>query len=230
MSGRFAPGGGTGVVVTVGATGGRLAGGGAMDGAGADGAGVDAGATGGSAWSDGDGRWAPAGTGGLEPGGIGGGTMGVATLAGGIGVVVGKGVCSRGPCDSGGGMTATPDGMDGRLDGNSNFGVSGVGCVSWTVGLFACGGKKVIGGEPAPVRGPTSCCAAAGAMIARARTSAARRTAADLTSASAPPVAVAARAPGTGGDCGPPCRPDHGWRRRDRSATCRRCRAAGRPS
>ncbi|MDO8973115.1 hypothetical protein [Reyranella sp.] len=123
MSGRFAPGGGTGVVVTVGATGGRLAGGGAMAGAGADGAGVGPGATGGSAWG-GDGRWAPAGTGGLEPGGIVGGTMGVATLAGGIGVVVGKGVCSRGLCDSGGGMTATPDGMDGRLDGNSNFGVS----------------------------------------------------------------------------------------------------------
>lgn len=122
MSGRLAPGGGTGVVVTAGAIGGRLAGGATTDGAGADGAGVGAGATGGSAW-DGNGRWAPAGTG-LLDGGIVGGTMGVATLAGGIGVVVGKGACSRGLCDSGGGMTATPDGMDGRLDGSSNFGVS----------------------------------------------------------------------------------------------------------
>lgn len=50
--------------------------------------------------------------------------MGVATFAGGIGVVVGNGACCRWPCESGGGMTATPDGMDGRLDGNSNFGVS----------------------------------------------------------------------------------------------------------
>lgn len=215
MSGRFAPGGGTGVVVTVGATGGA-------------GAGVGAGTTGGRAW-DGGGRGAPAGTG-LPDGGIVGGTMGVATFAGGIGVVVGNGACSRGLCGSGGGMMATPDGMDGRLDGSSNFGGTCVGCVSWTAGLLACGGKKVIGGEPAPVRGAGSCCATAGAMIVRARTIAARRTAADLTSASAPPVAVAARAPGAGGDCGPPCRPDRGWRRRDRSATCRRCQAAGRPS
>ena len=125
MSGRFAPGGGTGVVVTVGATGGRLARGGATEGAGADGAGVGAGTTGGSAW-DGGGPWAPAGTG-LLDGGIVGGTMGGATFAGGIGVVVGNGACSRGLCDSGGGMMATPDGMDGRLDGSSNFGVSGVG-------------------------------------------------------------------------------------------------------
>lgn len=229
MSGRFAPGGATGVVVTVGATGGRLAGGGVTDGTGADGAGTGAGAAGGSAWGV-DGRWAPAGTGGVELGGIVGGTMGVATLAGGIGVVVGNGACSLGLCDSGGGMMATPDGMDGRLDGSSNFGVSCVGCVSWTAGLLACGGKKVSGCEPAPVRGPSSCCAAAGAMIVRARTIAARRTAADLTSASAPPVAVAARPPGAGADCGPPCRPGHGWRRRDRSTTCRPCQAAGRPS
>lgn len=228
MSGRLVPGGGTGVVVTAGANGGRLAGGGVTDGAGADGAGVGAGTTGGSA-GDGDGRWAPVGTG-LLDGGIVGGTMGVATFAGGIGVVVGNGACSRGPCNSGGGMMATPEGMDGRLDGSSNFGVSCVGGESWTAGLLACGGKKVIGCEPAPVRGPRSCCAEAGAMIVRARTIAARRNAADLTSASAPPVAVAARAPGAGGDCGPPCRPGHGWRRRDRSATCRRCRAAGRPS
>ncbi len=227
MSGRFEPGDGTGVVVTAGAEGGRLAGG--ATGADTDGVGAGAGTTGGRAWGAG-GRWAPAGTGGLELGGIVGGTMGVATLAGGIGVVVGNGACSRGLCDSGGGMTATPDGMDGRLDGNSNFGVSCVGCVSWTAGLFACGGKNVIGCEPAPDRGPRSCCAAAGATIVRTRTIAARRTAADLTSASAPPVAVAGRAAGTGGHCAPPCRPGLEWRPRDRSATCRQCPAGGRPN
>lgn len=56
--------------------------------------------------------------------------MGVATFAGGIGVVVGKGACRRWPCESGGGMTATPEGMDGRVEGSSNRGVSWVGCVS----------------------------------------------------------------------------------------------------
>lgn len=66
MSGRFEPGDGTGVVVTAGAAGGRLAGGAAGAGAGAGaagtgrGAGVDA--TGGTAGGA-DGRWAPAGTG-----------------------------------------------------------------------------------------------------------------------------------------------------------------------
>ncbi len=50
--------------------------------------------------------------------------MGVATFAGGIGVVVGNGGCCRRPGASGAGMTATPDGMGGRLDGSSNFGVS----------------------------------------------------------------------------------------------------------
>lgn len=227
MSGRLGPGGGTGVVRTAGEAGGTFGGVGVVAVGAADGAG--AGATGGSA-EGADGRCAPAGTGGAEPAGIVGGTMGVATSAGGIGVVVGNGAGSRGLCESGVGMMATPDGMDGRLDGSSNFGVSCVGCVSWTPGLFACGGKKVIGCEPAPALGPRSCCAAAGAMIARARTIAARRTAADLTSASAPPVAVAARAPGAGGYCGPPCRPVPGWRRTDRSATCRRYQAGGRPS
>jgi hypothetical protein len=60
----------------------------------------------------------------LAAGGIVGGTMGVATFAGGIGVVVGNGGCCRRPGASGAGMTATPDGMGGRLDGSSNFGVS----------------------------------------------------------------------------------------------------------
>lgn len=47
--------------------------------------------------------------------------MGVATLAGGMGVVVGNGCCCRGLCASGAGMTATLDGMGGKLDGSSNF-------------------------------------------------------------------------------------------------------------
>lgn len=114
-----------------------LAGGGVTTGAGATGAGATAcgatwgggaGAVGGSACGA-TGRWAPVGTG-LPTEGMVGGTMGVATLAGGIGVVVGNGTCSRWPCPSGGGMTATPDGMDGKVVGSSNFGVSWAGCVS----------------------------------------------------------------------------------------------------
>ena len=132
MSGRFGPGGGTGVVLTVGAAGGR-AGGAVAAGDAGTGAG---GATGGSDGAA-DGRAAPAGTGAFEPGGNVGGTMGVATSAGDIGVVVGNGACSRGPCESGVGMMATPDGMDGRLDGSSNFGATCVGGVSCTAGLFA---------------------------------------------------------------------------------------------
>lgn len=50
--------------------------------------------------------------------------MGVATSAGGIGVVVGNGAGNRGAWASGCGITATPDGMDGSEDGNSNFGGS----------------------------------------------------------------------------------------------------------
>lgn len=53
--------------------------------------------------------------------------MGVATSAGGKGVVVGNGgagACCRWPCPSAGGMIATPEGMDGSVAGNSNFGGS----------------------------------------------------------------------------------------------------------
>lgn len=123
--------GGTGVAVTAGAAGapagGTPAAGGTTVGAGATGAG--AAATGGVC-----GRWAPAGTG-LVAGGMVGGTTGVATLAGGMGVVVGKGVDGAGPrglwpCESVGGMTATPDGIEGKVEGSSNFGVSWAGCES----------------------------------------------------------------------------------------------------
>lgn len=102
---------------------------------------VGAGATVGGAAATGGvcGRWAPVGTGlaGAEPvpGGIVGGTTGVATFAGGMGVVVGNGADGAGPkglwpCESVGGMTATPDGIEGKVDGSSNFGVSWAGCVS----------------------------------------------------------------------------------------------------
>lgn len=132
MSGRPDPAaGGTGVAVTDGAAGAMPAAGtpagGVTVGAGAIGAGAVA--TGGVC-----GRWAPAGTG-LVAGGMVGGTTGVATLAGGMGVVVGKGVDGAGPkgrwpWESVGGMTATPDGIEGKVDGSSNFGVSWAGCES----------------------------------------------------------------------------------------------------
>ncbi len=137
MSGRPDPAaGGTGVAVTDGAAGAipaaGMPAGGATVGAGAIGAG--AAATGGVC-----GRWAPAGTGlvegGRAAGGMVGGTTGVATLAGGMGVVVGKGADGAGPkgrwpWESVGGMTATPDGIEGKVDGSSNFGVSWAGCES----------------------------------------------------------------------------------------------------
>lgn len=132
MSGRPDPAaGGTGVAVTDGAAGAipaaGMPAGGATVGAGAIGAGAVA--TGGVC-----GRWAPAGTG-LVAGGMVGGTTGVATLAGGMGVVVGKGADGAGPkgrwpWESVGGMTATPDGIEGKVDGSSNFGVSWAGCES----------------------------------------------------------------------------------------------------
>lgn len=137
MSGRLGPGGVTGVVVTAGAAGagaagtgagnvtGPCVGTGAVACGGVAGAaeGSDCGAAGGSACGAVE-RWEPTGTGGFGFGDIVGGTMGVATFAGGIGVVVGKGICCRWPCASGGGMIATPDGTDGSVDGNSNLGGS----------------------------------------------------------------------------------------------------------
>ena len=53
----------------------------------------------------------------------------------GMGVVVGKGVDGAGPrglwpWESVGGMTATPDGIEGKVEGSSNFGVSWAGCES----------------------------------------------------------------------------------------------------
>ena len=132
MSGRPDPAaGGTGVAVTDGAAG-------AMPAAGTPACGVtvEAGATGAGAVATGGvcGRWAPAGTG-LVADGMVGGTTGVATLAGGMGVVVGKGADGAGPkgrwpWESVGGMTATPDGIEGKVDGSSNFGVSWAGCES----------------------------------------------------------------------------------------------------
>lgn len=233
MSGRLEPlgaaGGAAGVVATVGAPGagavGTVAGSGATPAAGAGmfvGTG-GASAVGGSAWGV-AGRWAPAGTGAVELDGIAGGTMGVATSAGGIGVVVGNGSCGRAPCVSGGGMTATPDGMEGSEDGSSNFGGSCGDGLCCSDGGFTSGGKSGLGCER------KSCWAAAGATRARTSAIAARRTAARLTSASPAPAKAGARLFGTDGRCVRPCRPAREWRPRDRSATSRRYRADGRPS